>query len=202
MLIEALEESPHQYVIFGVDDLVVKDHVDLVYCIRALEKYDAYGFYLRLGNHLTRCYPKSCDQQVPPNKHLEKNVFTWKFNEGEHDWHYPNMVDMALYRKGEVCDTFKEISFKCPNSLEGAWGSKADYKKSGLFFDQSKVVNLPINKVQQFSDLIHMNLYKPQELLEMFLKGLKMDISPLHSIVNISGHMEWHPTFIKREKSS
>ncbi len=201
LLINALEESPHEYVIFGVDDLIVKDNVDLVYCISSIEKYKAYGFYLRLGKHLTHCYPKSSDQQVPPTKHLEENVFSWLFNEGEHDWHYPNMVDMALYRKKEVCDTFKEITFKCPNSLEGAWGSKADYRKSGLFFAESKVVNIPINKVQQFSNLLNMNLYTPKELLQMFLKGLKIDIRPLHLVVNIAGHMEWQPTFITREKA-
>jgi hypothetical protein len=49
-------ESPSNYIIFAVDDIVVKESVDLTQCICALEKYNAYGFYLRLGKNLTQCY--------------------------------------------------------------------------------------------------------------------------------------------------
>lgn len=197
----ALNESQSKYIMFGVDDLIVKDTVDIRRCIKALEKYNAYGFYLRMGVHLTYCYPMSCEQKVPPYNYLEDDICAWTFAEGEYDWHYPNMLDMTLYRKIDVKQVLNKLRYNCPNSLEGAWGSCADFTKRGLFFDKSKVVNVPINRVQKFSNLLHMNLYSPEELLKKFVAGLKIDISPLKQIVNKSGHMEWQPVFIERKVS-
>ena len=57
LTLSAVFESPSPYIIFAVDDIVVKENVDLTECISALEKYNAYGFYLRNGTNLTNCYP-------------------------------------------------------------------------------------------------------------------------------------------------
>ena len=43
-----------------------------------------------------------------------------------------------------------------------------------------------------------MNLYTPQELLEKFEAGYKMDIAPLYQFKNKAVHTEYEPIFIPR----
>lgn len=38
--------SPSEYILFAVDDIIVKDFVDLGYCMEQMEKTGAYGFIL------------------------------------------------------------------------------------------------------------------------------------------------------------
>ena len=66
LTLKAIYESKQDYFAFGVDDIVVKDFVNLSECITALETTGAYGFYLPLGKHLTDCYMVNKPQQVPP----------------------------------------------------------------------------------------------------------------------------------------
>ena len=49
-----LKKSKSKYVAFVVDDIIVKDYIDLKTCANALEKYNAYGFYLRLRQKYNR----------------------------------------------------------------------------------------------------------------------------------------------------
>ena len=56
LTIEATFGGNSDYILFGVDDIIVKDFVDLDYCVQALENNEAYGFYLRMGSNLIQSY--------------------------------------------------------------------------------------------------------------------------------------------------
>ena len=97
LLERALCISQAPYFMFTVDDSIVKDYVNLIECAEHLKAQQAYGFYLRLGTHLTRCHPKNCLQAVPPYKKINDQVILWHMRCGEHDWNYPGMLDMTIY---------------------------------------------------------------------------------------------------------
>jgi hypothetical protein len=201
LTVQAIEESTSDYVIFAVDDNVVKDTIIIRECIDWLEKTDAYGFYLKLGLHLDYCYTENATQKIPPLTHIYKSIFAWEFESGEKDWHYPNTVDMTLYRKKDLISLFKSLEYTNPNLLEGKWAAWwAQHKETspiGIFYENSKILNIPLNKVQTIDILNRdMNLYTPEELLEKFEAGYKMDTSPLYKIKNKAVHTEYEPTFI------
>lgn len=202
LTMRALSSTPSSYVIFAVDDIIVKDYVDLSQCAKAVETTGAYGFYLRLGLHLTNCYSCSAKQPLPVLECVGSDTLAWTLGYAAYDWGYPNTVDMTIYRKSDVYKDFSALSFTNPNTLEGSWamfGGRVAQLKGLCFFD-TKIVNLPLNLVQNEYHNRNMNSLTPQELLEFFNKGLKMDIQPLFKIKNPGAHMEYVPTFIPRKK--
>jgi len=198
LVLAAMNQTTAEHIIFSVDDIIVKDYIDLNASIKHLEQTQAYGFYLRLGTHLSFCYSEQLNQQIPPYAQIENDICAWQFSCGEHDWGYPNTVDMTLYRKKDLVPLFEQFNFDSPNTLEGQWASYKPLINIGLFYQKSKIVNIPLNLVQQEACNPNMNLYSAQELLDKFEQGLKLNINPLYLIENESAHIAFEPTFILR----
>ncbi len=206
IMITLLEKSSSKYCLFAVDDIIVKDYFDTKEAIQILEKTEAYAFFYRLGLHLSICYPhvrendpESGKQKVPPVKQISDHIYLWEFNKGEGDWNYPNNVDMTLYRTKDILETFATLpKMDNPNKIEEFWSRKRPKNNKGVCYQHSKVVNIPINIVQDIHNNRHMNLYTTEELLTFFKEGLKIDISTLYNIKNESAHINYIPTFIKR----
>ncbi len=201
LTLKAAFDSSSPYIIFAVDDIVLKDTVDLSQCAQALEKYNAYGFYLRLGKNLTQCYPfGGRAQPLPSLKQEEADVFSWQFSNGQMDWAYPHTVDMTLYRKKDIEPDLRALSFYAPNKLEDLWHSRSRtiMSRRGLCYAASKIVNMPLNRVQHDYNNRAMSEYSSGDLLTIFIKGQKMDIAPLKCVDNKAAHMEYSPTFIKQ----
>jgi hypothetical protein len=204
LTIEAFESSSSEYILFGVDDIVVKDYVDLSQAITILEKYNLYGCYLRLCPDIDYLYSWQRPQQVPQLTKVEEG-YLWQFSAANpiSDWGYPHTVDMTLFRKKDIASDLISMSYRNPNTFEAQWSGYAEKIKRrwGFCFEQSKIVNLPLNLVQtSYTNNPHMknDEFKPQELLNLFLDGYKMDISSLFQVKNRSAHMEYHPQFILR----
>lgn len=190
--------SPSKYILFGVDDLIVKDFVDLKICIDQMEKTEAYGFYLRFGKHISHCYQSSQPQSLPPSFPVGDGIFAWDLNQGESDWGFPNSLDMTLFKKEDLKVAFHQMKYKTPNSLESNWAKEFSPKKAvGLYFECSKLVNIPMNLVGRTGNP-HMNYLNTKELLVKFDEGLKIDIGPLYKIKNESPHLDYIPKFIPR----
>lgn len=197
-------ETRSDYVIFAVDDIIVKDFVNLSESIALMEKENAYGFYLRMGNHLTYCYSQNQKQELPPMKEVSPALYAWTFAEGAHDWGYPHSVDMTIFRKKDIRHDFERLDFTNPNTLEGRWAGMARpiLNRTGLCYASSKIVNVPLNRVQTTNQNRHMGLYSADELHEMFLSGKKIDVAPLFQMANPSAHTEYEPTFVERNHQS
>lgn len=199
LTIQAVFDTPSAYVVFAVDDIIVKDYICCSDDIQALEQHNAYGFYYRLGTHLSYCYTMNVPQAVPPLTSVAPGIYAWQFCNGHCDWGYPNTVDMTLYRKKDIESFFKHGNYNSPNTLEGRWAGQTGpiMRRIGLCYESSKMVNLPLNRVQHDYPNRHMEL-SAQDLQTLFEQGLKIDIAPLVRVANISAHMEYNPTFIQR----
>ena len=202
LTLEAIYKSPSTYIIFGVDDIIVKDYINIKECIDLMEQSKTYGFYLRLGTNITYSYNLNQPQKVPQLNAIKQGIYTWQFKQGEVSWRYCNLLDMALYRKTDIRHDFEIMQYRNPNNLEETWAKQAhkNLEKFGLCYKKSKIVNIPLNIVQDnlFTNNPHMHAYSPDELLEIFNRGLKIDIQPLFGIINTSPHMEYFPEFISR----
>jgi len=197
LLLRTILNSPSEYIVFGVDDMIIKDFVDLNFCQQMMEKTGAYGFFLRFGRHIQQSYMSQKPQAVPSSVPLNNGVFAWDFRKGEYDWGFSNNMDMTLYRKSDIKTWFTELNYKNPNSLEFKWAQHPPENTIGLYFEYSKMVNLPLNIVNQ-SDCPHMNFMTAEELLVKFNQGFKIDINPLFQVMNPSPHYDYIPEFIPR----
>jgi len=199
LLTNILRKSKADYILFAVDDIIVKDFVDLNRCVNALERTGAYGFYLRLGKNISYCYSAKVKSPLPPLKFVGDDVFMWQFSRGKGDWCYPNSVDMTLFRKNELLNDIARIRFAAPNGFEGSWSRVASLSLSGLCFSESKIINIPMNIVQStYLHNPHMNFMSKEGFLKSYVDGFKIDISKLYKINNNSAHFELIPKFVRR----
>jgi glycosyltransferase involved in cell wall biosynthesis len=197
-VMKSVFDSPSEYILFGADDTIVKDFVDLKLCMEQMEKTGAYGFYLRFGKHIRYCYQAASPQRVPESVPLSSDIYAWDINRGEFDWQFANSLDMTLFRKRDLKKAFAAIPFQTPNSLEFNWMKEFRPKKAlGLYFEGSKIVNIPLNIVGKTGNP-HMNYLSPEQLLVKFNQGYKIDISSLYKIENDSPHMGIIPELIAR----
>lgn len=198
LTIQAFQANSAKYIMFGVDDIVVKDRIDLDQAIALMEQTHAYGFYLRLGQHLDYCYMQNANQPLPALQAVGGGL-TWRFNQATCDWGYPHTVDMTVYRRKDVMHAVTNLHYINPNTFEGSWAGQSGpimYRK-GICYEETKIVNLPINRVN-ISGNQHMDFISPQEALDLFLSGKKMDIRPLFGVQNKSAHMVYEPMLIAR----
>jgi hypothetical protein len=176
LTLQAFVSGSSPYILFAVDDIIVTDHVCIAECSRALEDAQAYGFYLRLGVNLDYCYSMGGAQALPNFTRIitptqiagpPETIYSWCFAQGQHDWGYPHTVDMTVYRKKDVERDLQEMVYRSPNILEGRWYARASAvrHKCGLCFALSKIVNLPLNRVQHDYANRTMGSYSPAELL-------------------------------------
>lgn len=204
LLLQIIHASTSDYSMFATDDDLVKDYVSITDCIRALQKTHADAFHLRLGKNTTHSYMAKCIQQIPCLIDIENDMFAWRMNPRNwntgHDWVYPNTVDMALYPKQKIMEDLCNINFSNPTDLEGMWcflGLNGP-TKIGLCFAESKIVNIPHNKVQGISPSNRSMEGNPNQLHELFKAGLKIDINSLHKWHNNSPHAECTFNFVQR----
>lgn len=197
LVMKAVYSSPSRYVAFAVDDLIVKDQVDLTVCTEAMQNLNGWGFYLRLGKNITYSYMTASDAPQPPMKAYKQEIFSWVFGKAQGEWKYANSLDMTIFSKEKIKEDLTTFSFYSPNSFESVWAQKSKRKKRGLCFEVSKVVNVPLNLVNVSSNRNMQGAGAP-ELLRLFQQGLKMDIRPFFLINNRSPHEEINPTFIER----
>ena len=198
LLLQCFFGSTAEYLIFGVDDDIVKDFVDIDECIAAMEESGAQGLYLRLGKNIVRQYGQDLQLKVPPHVPVREDIYKFQFKDGIGDWCYPNNVDMTLYKKSDIATFLRNASYSSPNTLESTWSGLADVNKFGLFFSSSKQFTLPMNIVQQDWVIAHENLFTAAELLVKWQEGLTMDIEQFYKVPNDCAFMGYEPAFIAR----
>ena len=194
-------ESKSNYVLFGVDDIIVTNFINICECITHMTQEKALGFYLRLGKNITKFYVQSVNFHTsPPFRTVAPDVFAWQFKDGKYAWKHSTSVDMTIIHKQEL-ECLKKIHFRTPNQLEIAWSrnkKKETRNKTGLCYGHSKIVNIPLNIVQEDKTQNNMGFLSTIDLLDLYDQQLKIDISALFAVNNQAPHMEYIPTFIQR----
>ncbi len=197
MLMKLLKESPEAFATCAVDDIILTDEIDFKEGARLLRKTGAYCFCYRLGHHVDYCYMLDEYQGIPALVQVEEDTFAWSFDQAQGDWNYKTTVDLGLYRKEELIQRWEKLAFVHPNSLEREWYLKEKKGGIGLCCREAKMVNIPMNKVNDSTNR-YMNGYSAEELLSKFNEGLKIDIKDLHQIRNHSAHIDFDVQFVRR----
>lgn len=198
-----LHASQVPYVMFAVDDIVVTDTVALFECAKNLQSTGAYGFYLRLGKDITESYSDRCVSGLPGLRNVSDTMYQWTFSASSGEWRYPNSLDMTVFDRTMVLHTFEKLAFCSPNTLEGTWAAMADFSKKGLCFEQSKMINIPLNLVQIDWKNRYMGASDcgANELLLVFERGYKIDIHEMYRLPHCAPHVSHRPLFIERDGS-
>jgi len=165
--------STNNYIVLSKDNLIVTDFIDISTCIEMIEKTYAYGFYLHLGCKLKKNKNLLRNQNLPPHIEISNNTHAWQFKYGEQEWRTPHNMKMTIYRKQDMIHLLTELQYNSCKSLWKIWNNqKFDLCNVGLFFENSKVAEIKNNQ--------------QANLLELFNKHMKINISPFFLINNTS----------------
>jgi hypothetical protein len=189
------------YLYFLVDDIIFIEPVDL-------EKLTGFNpaYYLptlRMGLNLKYCYPVQKDQSLPDvieDISGQDDLFSWSWSDGELDWNYPLSVDGHLFSFTEIKALLNILDYKAPNSLESILQQFKFLfsKRKGIAYRKSRIVNIPINRVQLENNNIYGSMHQ-DKLLQLWNEGMQIDYKSLYGAYNISAHQELKISLIKRD---
>lgn len=189
-----LLDPENPYTIFFVDDIVFKNPFTLKskqFKLFTLND-EILTLSLRLNSYLTYCYAARV-RMSPPN--FDSNfAFKWYGQQG--DYNYPMSLDGHFFRTNDIAPITKVISFNNPNSYESVLSGYPLNRPKMICFEDSIIVNNPVNKVQNFNNNFHGNI-SADFLNDKFLDGNLIDLEDFKEIKNTSCHQEIKINFIK-----
>jgi hypothetical protein len=164
-----------EFIMFGCDDVVFKDHIDFPNAINILKSNDQiFGFSTRLGENILPL-PSFLRKF---NKHLE---WDWQNADTNH-WNYPWELDATIYRKSDILNIVSMLNPRIitnPNFLEGEVAIHPEYinKKLLASFSKSKCIVLTINRVQDdfLNEFDNTFSSDTQTLYKLYMHGTKID---------------------------
>lgn len=199
LLMACFHATSNPYIIFSVDDCVVTEPFDFNDCVEALEKTNAYAFYLRSGRNQTHDSFNYNLVRVPPLTKVTNLAYQFNFDQGSADWNYPHSLVMAIYRKADIVGFYTNNNYSSPNTLEGNWAATRPKNRMGLCFEKSTVTMIPLNLVQTDWQNPYFNYFSVEVLLKKWQEGLKMDVRPFFGLNYTVNNLDFHPEFILRD---
>ncbi|MCB1110220.1 MAG: glycosyltransferase family 2 protein, partial [Chlamydiia bacterium] len=122
------------YVILSTDQVGVSTSISLPVCIAAMQKTQAYGFYFHLGREGAK---------------QGEGVYSWNICRAEGAFKNPDVLQMGLYRRLELEQEIKTLSFSTIQDLIQAWTNGTDRYRVGLSFEESKVSSSSVEMLTQ-----------------------------------------------------
>jgi len=191
-----LLNTENLYTVFFVDDDVFKNTftLDCKQFKLFTMNNDILALSLRLHPHLTYCY----STQVRINKpNFDSNlVFKWLYEYG--DYGYPMSLDGHIFRTSDILSLTTSLYFNNPNTYESVLAGSPINRLKMICFENSIIVNNPVNRVQNTFQNVHGNItskYINEKLLDDFI----IDLDNFKGIINYSCHQEIDIKFIKKD---
>jgi histo-blood group ABO system transferase len=129
-------------------------------------------------------------------------MWNWKQQKNTSDWYYPMSIDGHVFRAKEILPVIARARYMAPNSLEQALADECPVVGSKMIcFEQSKIINIPCNKVQT-ENTNHAGMLHPattESLNSEFLKGKQISTENIYGIVCNSVHVELPLKLIQKE---
>lgn len=177
----------NQHTVFFVDDNIFKTSFDFYDNQMTIlnDTWDIACRSLRLHRDLKYCYPKRQPMRQPA--YGNNNIFTWVGADG--DYGYPMSLDGHIFRTEDIAPYLKDGDYSNPNLLESIMAGNPIKRQKMICYNQSVIMNNPINKVQTLNNNIHGNI--TAELLNnKWLNGERIKLDTFVGFNNISCHQE------------
>jgi len=198
-LIHILDNSQSTKICFLVDDIVFTRPINLDSL--NWSRYSEGILSLRLGEGINYCYTKDRSMTVPPltNSNETGDILEFSWSDSTLDWAYPLSVDGHVFSTSEIRVAVHSLHFTAPNSFERALQILTPLyaQRPGYCFTQPRLVNIPLNRVQNENYNISGDI-SPDQLLQRWKEGKTLDIEALTAIETNSVHQEIPISFCRR----
>lgn len=173
-----------EYTMFLVDDIVFKEPFKLRADFEKLIPEDVLSISLRLCQRISHCYPLNIPTPSPDLSSENK----WKWQSHIGDWGYPMSVDGNIYRTSDLIEVITNGTYNNPNTFEDALRTNIPARPLMLCYDESKIINIPLNLVGQYPN--RHGRTSAKQLNEKYLEGNKLSLNDIKGFKNISPHQE------------
>jgi hypothetical protein len=184
---DVLNSLPGTKVFFLVDDIIFTRNYDLAH----ISKVDCKKFVpsLRLGKNINYSYVRKKEITPPPFEMYDDQLISWIWSEKNSYWSYPLSVDGHIFLLDEIKILLDLSDFKAPNSFEESIQifNPVYFKRRGVSFQQSVLLNTPWNMVQTEIENKNENIGKDY-LLAQWQNGKRICFEAYHNINNKSCH--------------
>jgi hypothetical protein len=195
------------YTVFLTDDDIIyqsfkfnNDELHNIFMIT-----NANCFSLRLGLNTLNCYTMQRLNKINNYKthnfyfdiDLIEPVISWKVSDGTNDYAYPMSVDGHIFKTDFIKYLCETLEYSNPNLFEAFLSNFSRPEMIISSYENSKLVNSPINRVQQTFENIsgRQYSYSAEDLNEMYLDGVLIDLKKMN-FNEINGcHQEIRPIF-------
>lgn len=164
------------FTVFFVDDNVFKNHFSL-YCEemgKFVTREDIACVSLRLCPQI--CYSYTMDVPITVPRFIEDSLHIWNWQEADIGyWSYPMSLDGHIFKTERILPLMEFLDYCNPNTLEGSLASNSFDLPYMICFRDSKIINIPVNKVQNANNNRHGNVSADQ-LNERFLNGYRLSL--------------------------
>jgi hypothetical protein len=180
---------------FMVDDLLFKDDVSITdpEFAQFANAEDVLCLSLRMSSLIDYCYP--INKTVSPPPEILQGESYWDWTSASGDWGYPMSVDGHVFNTEVIKPLVKFLNYSNPNLFESGLAQCA-YMTSHVmpqmicYRDNSKIMNIPANRVQDTFANRSGNLVSAEELNKLFLSGLRIKLEPFIGYKNNAPHIE------------
>lgn len=200
-LLDFLTQIKTKNMFFLTDDNIFINKLDLN-CLSSIDPQKKI-LSLRLNPEIEYSYTSRLKFK-PPVFNLNKDYknileFNWFDKIGE--WSDPWSVDGHLFSTAEILVLSKLSEFNYPNSYEGALKTFnfLIQDRKGLCFDNSKIMNIPMNVVQSEIDNFNDNI-STEYLLNRWKNGYKIDVDSITNVKLKSTHQTQIIKFVKKSE--
>lgn len=182
-----LVSSDKPYTMFYVDDNVYKRPFSIL-CLefkKFKETTSIVTLSLRMDPGIQRCYTMNLN--TPPPKFIEHGLWEWRGQQG--DWGYPMSIDGSIFRTQQLLPLLLDLPYNSPNTMEGVLANRPINLPYMLCFQESVVINIPANKVQNDNNNRHGNI-TAEYLNREYVSGKRIQLESLLSEKYIAPHHE------------
>ena len=122
----------------------------------------------------------------------KQDLYLWEWRAYASYWGYPMSLDGHIFRTQDLVECMEVIGFDNPNQLEGMLASYPIQKKFMLCYESAKVVNYPLNLVQDVCKNRNMHI-SLKELNDNYMKGkrIKLMKPAKHNSCHVAQNIEW-----------
>jgi hypothetical protein len=189
---------PKPAVLYVVDDTVFLKSFSFRRCATALLSHEnSIAFSLRLGRNLTRFYMGNRDQKIPEMKAVNNSIYEFDWTAADGDFAYPLEISSSLLKTNLILSRLLRKKWHSPNTLELVLANMAGRYKHDhsmiLTYLDPRAVSIPLNIVQKdFTDnrVGQDANHHPDRLCDLFLKGIRADLSALDGMNHSAVHVE------------
>ena len=180
--------SPYLWVL--VDDCVVRRRIDLYSINRALTAIETmtnkiYLFSTRLGREINYCYAEDKPVKTASYRWFESRFIEWNTGgcQGQGDWSYPASLDGTIFPAATLKNMINGSVFNNPNTLETMLAERWPESQGMLAYEESCVVGIPHNKVQDAGYKNRVGSGSAEELNRLFLDGKRIREDLAHDAI-------------------